>query len=276
MLKLGKRKQKVLARSQRKIKKNNNSISVFARILILFLKLGIIFSLIIAFSMFVRDFVKTNQFFNIKQIVVVGNRMVPEAEIRENLLLKQGMNIHALPAYKVEKDILEKFLEIKDIKIRRYYPSKLKIIIKERIAIARIAIARIKFIDKSILIDSSGVMFKDRMLDKQFIEIDNRICEDKQKLENIIVFLEDVKMQGFNQIFNNILYVSIDDKNNIYFKMKDNKTIFFGRNSLDITKLKFKYMLRVIEDLNTKQIEFESINLNYFNNVVDTIIVKRK
>lgn len=72
--------------------------------------------------------------FEIKTITVQGSKLIDNSEIE--LFTREGAkNIFLFPKQKTEKIILEKFLTVEEVVIKRELPSKLKILIIERKAL---------------------------------------------------------------------------------------------------------------------------------------------
>lgn len=266
-----KAKQKIVQRKPVKKPRDKKKKRLGFRIIGFFLKLGIIVSLFFALMMFARDYVKKSKFFNIKNIVVIGNHMLSYNEIQDNLLIKEGMNIHSVSSYNIKKVLLNKFPEIKDIKVRRYYPSKIKIIVIENTPIARI-----KLNNKNILVSENYKIFSDRLPNEKFIDIEPIFYgKYKTQLVDIISFIKHLNELGYKEFCERMTNVHINEDKDIVFVFGD-MGVIFGELDYSLLKCKMKYLFKVLKDLRVKNVDIKIINLKYFKKSTDSIVVEKK
>lgn len=122
-----------------------------------------------------------SDFFEIKEIIVLGSRKVAEKEIRaviENEFLKKttifpGENIFLVNLKEVEKRILDTFFQISEVKIKRNLPQRLVFTILEREEKAMFCRNyelftkdnSETFFRKCFLIDQEGIAFEEILRD---------------------------------------------------------------------------------------------------------------
>ncbi|MGI1691161.1 cell division protein FtsQ/DivIB [Thermoanaerobacter uzonensis] len=122
--------------------------SAFKKRFLIFMFATLIFIVLIYLFMF------HSNYFEIKTIKVVGNRILSYNDIKELAMIDYGMNIFKVNPKKIESNLLANPY-IRESKVKIQYPSTVEIFIKER----RI-VAQVKYQNDYLMIDKEGVVIK--------------------------------------------------------------------------------------------------------------------
>ena len=238
-LKKEEEKRKRQSIQERKRKKRAKRIKTILKLLLL---LGIIIGSTV--------FALTSPIFNIKEIEVVNNSSVTSEEIESLSGLKKGENLFRFLGSQVAKNIKENPY-IKDIKISRKIPSKVQIMVEERVASFSVS-----FMGTYAYIDTQGYILKISE-DSNSIPILNGVTtteekmvpgnrlefEDLEKLEDVLKIMN---VMSDNNLGDKITSIDISNKTEyILYLEEELKTIHLG----DASNLENKilYVLSIME-----------------------------
>jgi cell division septal protein FtsQ len=79
-----------------------------------------------------------NPMFTVSKVRIDGGKVLSEEMIKEYTRIDEGVNIYSFSMNKIRKDILSRAKNIRNIEITRNLPSEVKIIITERVPLARL------------------------------------------------------------------------------------------------------------------------------------------
>ena len=215
-----------------KVKPNEQTEKARKRSLIL-LKSIIVITLITGVILFLL----LSPVFNITEIMVENNSIIPKEEVIELSNIKIGDNI-----FRVSKIITEKKMKqnpyIESIKLNRKIPNKLSIIVKERKATYAMQIDETSF----AYINNQGYILEINSQIANLPQIKSYVTENivpgarlsNEDLEKLEVVLKIMNIANSNQIGSLITSIDIKDPNNYILRLEsEKKTVFFG-DSTDI------------------------------------------
>jgi cell division septal protein FtsQ len=233
-------------------------------LLLFFVLYGLVFGL--------KFFAKKMDLFSIKKVSLEGLNILKPNYFTSDLKYLYGKNIFSdLMLKSSEKNICKKFYEIENVKIIKCYPNKILVKIKERTPIARINLR-----SKTYLMDKYGVFFEDRFLNKNFLEIDSKLANDKKHLKEVIDFIFMVLKTKYRALILNTKFISHDRILCINVELKNGVKIFFGKiDNMKILNMKFNYLWIVLKDVYSKNIHPEQVDLRNFYREDQNIIVKK-
>lgn len=226
-----------------------------------FLMLMLLLTLIYLFAF------KTN-FFNIKDIKVVGNN-----KINYNQIVKASMCMEDENIFKINKNSGEEALEelpyIKKAEIKRQLPKGIVIDIEEREEIVAIS-----HIGSFIYIDKEGYILsieeKDEKIDlPQIFGLD---LTELQLGKNVFQQIEDDNVIDFillsnkAELLSKMRYINLSNKNSVMIELKDGIRVAFG--PLNNVKYKMSFLFEILEDINKKDINAKQILLNKGDNPI--------
>lgn len=226
-------------------------------------KIGLITILLIfLISIFIILSTKTS-FFNISEIVIQGNSVLDDEKVILASGLNYGENIFKIRTQEAKKNLLS-HPYVKSVNIKRIFPDKLVIIIKERNEFLLVP-----YLDSYIYLDDEGYILnllayrKDNILEVEGINIKDIsigkkiLLEDSVSLEEIIGLIKDCKKIG---LYKEIKKVNLDNKSNIEIYLKSGIKVAFGY--LNNVKYKLSFTIKILDDLKHRGINKGTI---YFN-----------
>jgi len=241
-----------------------------------------VFLIVILYSLFFSDF------FQIKEVVVSGNKKVLKEEIikvAENEFLKKKLffpakNILLVNLGNIKENILDAFPQIADVKIKRKLPKTLSFNILERKGVAQFCRAFELFTkeesqtvyQKCFLLDEEGVVFEEIIKDNIFLpKIVLSKNQEKNELELGQEIIENQLLSGILDIFSQLKDLNIETKEflivseeRINVKTLDNWEIYFNpKEDLDWQLTKLKAVLKNIPL--EKRNDLEYIELRFGN-----------
>ncbi len=215
-------------------------------------------------------FIFKTDYFNVKDIEVIGNKKLSKTDIIRASLCNKGENILKVNIKKGEESI-RRLSYIKDCQIKRKYPNKVVIQVEEREEIVAMP-----YINSTALIDKEGYVLaierdsknlklpKIIGLDQIEIEVGDNVFH-KVKIENIEQFIGIAEQLG---LLEKMKYIDFSDEKNITFQINENTNVAFG--DLDNVKYKLDFLIKILEDLAKKDIKAKQI---FFNKGENPVIV---
>lgn len=228
----------------------------------------ILFVLMLALLYF---FIFETDFFNIKNIKVVGIKEMSYEEIVKASPCLKGENI-----FTINSDLCEKALDdlpyIKSSKIKRSFPDIITIEIQER---KKKAI--IYHMDSFIYIDDEGYILsiEEKEEDEEKIELPRIVgleLTDVEAGNNVFEILDMRKMIEFisvgeqSNLFSSMKYIDFKNKNNLIIELKNGIKVAFG--SLYNVKYKYSFLDHILEDIERENRDVKQILLNKGDNPV--------
>lgn len=198
----------------------------------------------LVFMVLIYLFMFQSNYFDIKTIKVVGNRILSYNDIKGLTGIDYGMNIFKVNPKKIENNLLTSPY-IRESKVKIQYPATVEIFVKERQIIAQV-----KYQQYYLMIDKEGVVIKNDNYNSKLPIIEG-IKVDKyqigKKLSN--VFEKSYLGRLLELIGNTDFYTTIryDNEKQISLFTKDGIEIFFD-NPSDIN-YSFKFAELILRDL---------------------------
>ncbi|KPU28319.1 hypothetical protein TR13x_03005 [Caloranaerobacter sp. TR13] len=226
-------------------------------------KIGLITILLFfLISIFIILSTKTS-FFDISEIAIQGNDVLDDEKVILASGLNYGENIFKIRTQEAKENLLS-HPYVKSVNIKRLFPNKLVITIKERNEFLLIP-----YLDSYIYIDDEGYVLnllaykKENLLEIEGINIKDISIGKKISLENnislekIIDLIKDCKKIG---LYKEMKKVKIDNKSNIVIYLKSGIKVAFGY--LNNVKYKLSFTIKILDDLKNRGIDKGTI---YFN-----------
>ncbi len=197
-------------------------------------------------------------FFNVNEIVVIGNEKITKEEIISLSGIQLNENTFKLK-YNVLQENIKQNTYINDVIIRRKLPNKIEIEVEERKPTFILA-----FANAYVYINNQGYMLEISqtklnvptitgfLTPEEEIHSGNRLCsEDLQRLDHVLQIMKSAQSNGIADL---ITSINISDKQNYILELaKEKKTVYIGDSSNLSTK-----MLYIISILNeNKKVEGE-------------------
>ena len=207
-------------------------------------------------------FIFKTDYFNVKHIEVSGNKKLTSQEIIKASLCNKGENILKFNIRKGEESI-NSLPYIKNCRIKREFPDKIVIQVEERMDAAVVP-----YSNSFAIIDKEGYVLSIEKDDKNFqipriiglepkeIKVSDNLFY-KLQIDNIEEFIDLADRMGF---LNKMEYIDLSDDRNIIFKINNGTNVAFG--SLDNVKYKLGFLIKILEDLNKKDIKARQIFFN--------------
>jgi len=227
---------------------------LIAILTIIFIGLGVFFSLIYSPSLEIKDF-------NVK-----GNEVLKTDEIINNINKFKNENILLVNIDELRKSLLAREKYIKDVIINKIYPNKLEIIITERKPIAKIVNDK-----KTLVFDNEGYILEQG---KNDIKADvpllkgvgysfskNRIVFTPS-FEKLVQELEDLKFSLIKEL-NLIQYKQLQNNKFKVELLIMNNNIKVKLGDLENLEKKFKILEATILDIKKNNLKVDYINLQY-------------
>jgi len=227
---------------------------LIAILTIIFIGLGVFFSLIYSPSLEIKDF-------NVK-----GNEVLKTDEIINNINKFKNKNILLVNIDELRKSLLAREKYIKDVIINKIYPNKLEIIITERKPIAKIVNDK-----KTLVFDNEGYILEQG---KNDIKADvpllkgvgysfskNRIVFTPS-FEKLVQELEDLKFSLIKEL-NLIQYKQLQNNKFRVELLIMNNNIKVKLGDLENLAKKFKILEATILDIKKNNLKVDYINLQY-------------
>ncbi|MCX7821636.1 MAG: FtsQ-type POTRA domain-containing protein [Brevinematales bacterium] len=167
--------------------------------------------------------------FALKEIKVIGNRFFPTESVIINSGIVKGINIMQINLKEVASR-LKKNSFVKDVEVKRIFPDKIEIIIKEKDAVANFNYNGSYFvIDKDGVFLTNGIYILAPYLEVDYIPlIENGKVKDEFITFNLANIFDYGKLDKFEKIL-------IKKDSGIFINLKNpkNTTFFAGKKILD-------------------------------------------
>lgn len=244
---------------------------IIARRMLWFLRLFLI-GLFFAGTLWGLNYFYDSNYFKVKVINIRGNNYYQVDEIKEYLGDISGLNIFEVNKKKVEKELTDNLVWLKDAELNKIFPDKITIEVTERKPFIIITHK-----NSFYLMDNEGVILEEveRVELKKYSElilVKNVIDYDVQAGEKVAV----KNVLSCGRIFitldkemkENIKEAYIEDNisGDIVFITVDNKKIIFGSGD-NITK-KIETLRQILKQIEKKDLKFSIIDLRYAENPV--------
>ncbi len=174
--------------------------------------------------MMLTDWMGGQGYFALKEVTIVGNQFIRDAEIEDLTKLTGVKNILYLDTEAIE-DLLTSHPLIKEAHVKRQLPSSLTIEIVERQPLALLNTTRLT------PIDAAGSLIKDyraEMLHDYPIISNIRLKDQSFELKTILDFLQYVKSREF-ALYSEISEISYSDEVGIFFSLIKGASVFWGQ-----------------------------------------------
>lgn len=243
-------------RTKRRIRRRGIVLKLFLFVLILILLYLFVF--------------KTN-FFNIKEIKVVGANKMSSEEVIKASSCSKGENI-----FRINSNVCEESLNalpyIKSSKIKRNFPDKITIEIQERKEVAIMP-----YIGSFVYIDDEGYILsiEEKEEEEEKIELPQIVGVELSDIEvgnNVFEILDIHSMMEFirlgerSSLFSSMKYIDCNDENNIIIELKNGIKVAFG--SLHNVKYKYSFLHHILEDIEREDRDVKQILFNKGDNPV--------
>lgn len=221
---------------------------------------------IIALSLYL--FVFKTDYFNIKTIEVLGNNKLDYDKIIKASLCRKGENIFKVDIGSGEDSLL-RLPYIKSCRIKRSFPNKITIEIDEREEKAVLSYNNyFAYIDEEGYILSKEEKNGEILLPQifglenfEFEEGDNLFnVVDIDNIEEFISYSNELKLLGAMK------YINLTDNNNIMIQLNSDIKVAFG--PFNNVKYKLRFLDKILEDINNKNIKISQILFNKGDNPI--------
>ena len=195
--------------------------------------------------------------FQIKEVVVVGEEVISENKIKE-IVPKE--NIFLIDISKIRTNILENFLPIANVDIKREFPDKLNIIITERVAVGIWCEQ-----ENCFLIDKDGVAFERALPEINLIKIfSQKELLKKEKIEQILKIQQELNRKEIQ-----LKWAKIVSEERLNVKTTENWEIYFNLMRDDFSKQIFNLGIIMREKISPERRK----NLEYIDLRFDKIFI---
>ena len=195
--------------------------------------------------------------FQIKEIVIIGQEKISKNQIKE-IVPKE--NIFLIDISKIKTNILENFLPIANVNVRREFPDKLNITITERVAVGIWCEQ-----ENCFLIDKDGIIFKSALPETNLIEIfSEKELLKKEKIEQILKIQQELNRKEIQ-----IKEAKIVSEERLNIKTTENWEIYFNLMRDDLSKQIFNLGIVMREKISVERRK----NLQYIDLRFDKIFI---
>lgn len=216
--------------------------------------------LLILFTSIFATFALKSDLFNISEINIDGNNKLTKNTIESASGITVGENIFKIKLGNSEKDI-KKLSYIKDVNIKRKFPSTININITEREEVVQF-----KNISSYVLVDIEGYVLDFKDTKDENLPILNGFNINVLPSENIfdIEYGNELKNlindEANIEILKNFSEINFESYDNINIILNNGIVIAFG--PLDDVKYKLRYLNEILKDIEKKQISVKMIIMN--------------
>ncbi|NJJ33822.1 FtsQ-type POTRA domain-containing protein [Clostridioides difficile] len=202
--------------------------------------------------------------FDVKKIDVIGNKRVTKSNIMKELNINTHENIFAYN-FKDMKNELMKNPYIENVEIKRRFPNKIIISLKEKEIFAVL-----KNVDNYCYIDKKGNLLEELRGSNEskkdlIVDVDYSVDDDKtikfknyKTKENVFKTLNSLKEEG---LYRKINYVNLRKESNVDMLTRSNiKILLSNDDNLDYN---ISRVSKILIDLQNKNTKGGTINLNY-------------
>lgn len=201
-------------------------------------------------------------FFNIKNIEVLGNKKISYEQIVKASMSIKGENIFKTNIKK-GKENLEKLSYLKNCTIKRNLPREIIIEIEERQELAILA-----YNNSYIYIDREGYILtiEEKKGESKLPEISGLELKGLEPGDNIFDMLDIANAEEFIayseelKLISYMKYINFLDEKNIMIELNDEIKVAFG--PLDNVKYKLSFLYKILEDIDEKDIQIKQILFN--------------
>ncbi|MCP4481771.1 MAG: FtsQ-type POTRA domain-containing protein [bacterium] len=231
-------------------------------------------------ALFVLNFIRLKLFeqgfFKVEVVKVKGLKYLKKEDVLAKIDILEYKDIFQVNKRSFQSRLSE-FVEIKDIKLAKYYPNKIVIRIKEREPIFMTEVQGERF-----YIDEQGILLKySQKLPLIFVPDELTGSLDHYRL---VLELQKLFKKHFSDFFERIKEIAIDQNLLITLTLKNDKMLelityddyisFINTQDLiEVLELKIKFMEIVEEDLTMRKRSFTKISLKYFFAIDDLVVV---
>ena len=213
-----------------------------------------------------RQWLLTGERFGLREIVVKGTGQLTVSQVLSQVPWRVGDNIFRCNLSEVRQNLLKSFPRIKKVSIRRSYPNKIVIKVREREPIGRVLEAN--NLASCLGIDKEGVCFE--LLAQELLAYENgpflRIDRPgaMTALRPLLEFTNELKKM-YNNIWKNIYTLDMNTYGEITTVSKDGVKICWGKY---LSREDLSAKVRAIENIQEKSIargqKIEYLDLNLF------------
>ena len=226
-----------------------------------------IFLLILAFCLGVFYNIYTHPYMKIQDIYINGNRVTEDTEIIKKLKSPLGKNILLYKPTKYEKDI-ENLDYIKSAKVRKVFPKILSVKVEEDFPMFAI-----KKYGKEIIVTNNGLVTDKKTYSEKarLIEIKTKGVETTlgQSFTSSEASQDFIKELQASSLIGSVSQLNLENKLDIGIMIQDIEVKFGDLNN---SSYKIKLLEKILQDIKSKGLEAESINLNNGDNPL--VVVK--
>lgn len=213
-------------------------------------------------------FVFKTDFFNIRNIKVVGNNKISYEQIVRASMCNKGENIFKI-SKKKGKESLERLPYVKEANIKRRLPKGLIIEIDERQEAAIIP-----YIGSYVFIDDEGYILNivEQIEHVNLPQIFGLELDDLKTGNNLFNILgrnsieEFIKFSHESNLLLLMKYINFTDNSNTMIELIDGIKVAFG--PLDNVKYKLRFLIKILDDIEKKDINAKQILLNKGDNPI--------
>lgn len=229
------------------------------------------FILFLLILMLLYLFTFKTDFFNIKNIEVVGNKKLGNDKILRASVCIKGENIFKINKKHCE-DSINRLAYIKNTKLTRKLPNTIKIQVEEREEVAIIP-----YIGALVYIDEEGYILtiEERKTNIKLPQIFGLELVNLQTGDCIFDSVEEEGNLDFitlgkkAKLLKQMKYINFSDKENTMIELNNGIKVAFG--PLDNVKYKLSFLSEILKDIGKKELKVKQILMNKGDNPIIVI-----
>ncbi|MFH1784711.1 MAG: FtsQ-type POTRA domain-containing protein [bacterium] len=240
----------------------------------MYLLKGIGFALITAVLSFggtkLYNFVFYSEHFKIKSVTVMGNHSLEESNVLKLSGLSGGENIFGVNNSAIES-LMELHPSIKKVDVKRKFPDRLLVSIKERMPLAVLKKNDIWYgMDEDAVIFKFPVGYKTLRLPviKGFEEIGESEPVKRNSRKRIVIKLINEFLSAGLPIADEIMNIDVSDTEDVTIDTKYYGRIRFGDISTGMIRGKLTQMASIFEDIKRRKTKVEYVDMRFSNAVI--------
>lgn len=223
------------------------------RVLLLFLAAG----LLGFFSSKTYKWAHRTSFFALKEVIVQGNLIIPQALLLEQSGITTGLNLFQIQGRDV-RDRLLRIPRVKWVEVRRRWPGTLRVFVREKESIG--------FLNNTYEVMEDGELFllsaEDQIQESRTAELPSLVGRDPDRLLEGVQ--EGVRLLRFLGDFP-LDRIDVTDPENILLYLTPHQKVYLGRGDYE---KKVAHLKRLVEELEERGEDYRTVDLRFTDQAV--------